>query len=100
MDMSVVAAIIRNEDLLNKSGVSLPMIAEELETPTYTVPVSIPSKVSFVGTSSNTALQVSGGVLLNSWGVAQNTILSDKLTDVAAVAKVATADRWWWNAKK
>ena len=100
MDMSVVAAIIRNEDLLNVSGAKLPMITEELDTPSYTIPESIPSKVSFVGTSSNTALQVSGGVLLNSWAVAQNTIVSEKLANVATIASTPTADRWWWNAKK
>ena len=38
MDMSVVAAIIRNEGLTKQVGLSLPMIGDELETPSYTVP--------------------------------------------------------------
>ena len=97
MDMSVVAAIIQNEDLANKVGLDLPMIGGELATPSYTVPEKIPSQVSV---SNSYAVQVSGGVLLDSWGAAKNTVVNDKITEVAAVAKVATADRWWWNAKQ
>jgi hypothetical protein len=97
MDMSVVAAIIQNEDLANKVGLDLPMIGGELATPSYTVPEKIPSQVSV---SNSYAVQVSGGVLLDSWGAAKNTVVNDKITEVAAVAKLATADRWWWNAKQ
>jgi len=97
MDMSVVAAIIRNESLADKVGLSIPLIGGEMTTPTYTVPEKIPSQVSV---SNSFAVQVSGGVLLDSWGAAQNTVVDDKITEVAAVATVATADRWWWNAKK
>ena len=97
MDMSVVAAIIRNEGLTKQVGLSLPMIGDELETPSYTVPEKIPSQVSVAGAY---AVQVSGGVLLDSWGAARNTVESKELGEVATVAKVATADRWWWNAKQ
>ncbi|QEG21882.1 DUF1598 domain-containing protein [Mariniblastus fucicola] len=97
MDMSVIAAIIRNEDLASKVGLTIPMIGGELKTPTYPVPEKIPSQVSV---ANSYAVQVSGGVLLNSWGIAQNTIIKDDITQVATVAKVATADRWWWNSKK
>jgi hypothetical protein len=97
MDMSVIAAIIRNEGLANKVGLKLPKIGGELDTPTYAVPEKIPSRVSVAGSY---AVQVSGGVLLDSWGVAQNTVEEKKLGEVAMVAKVATADRWWWNAKE
>jgi hypothetical protein len=96
MDMSVVAAIIKNEDLANKVGLDLPMIGGEMATPSYTVPEKIPSQVSV---ANSYAVQVSGGVLLDSWGAAKNTVVNDKITEVAAVATVATADRWWWNAK-
>lgn len=97
MDMSVIAAIIRSENLASKVGLEMPMIGGEIETPSYTVPEKIPSQVSV---ADSYAVQVSGGVLLNSWGAAQNTVLKDEITEVAAIAKVATADRWWWNAKQ
>ena len=97
MDMSVVAAIIRNEGLTKKAGLSLPLIGGKMETPSYTVPEKIPSQVSV---ASSYVIQVSGGVLLDSWGAAQNTVVKEEITEVAAIAKVATADRWWWNSEK
>ena len=96
MDMSVIAAIIRNEHLISKVGLEMPMIGGELNTPSYSVPEKVPSKV----TVADSTVQVSGGVLMNSWGAAQNTIVKDDISKVATVAKVATADRWWWNAKQ
>ena len=96
MDMSVIAAIIRSENLTSKVGLEMPMIGGEIATPSYTVPEKIPSQVSVAAST----VQVSGGVLLNSWGAAQNTVVKDEITEVAAIAKVATADRWWWNAKQ
>jgi len=97
MDMSVVAAIIRNEGLAQKVGLEMPLIGGELETPSYTVPETIPSQVSV---AKQYAIQVSGGVILDSWGVARNTVVDESLGEKVAVAKVATADRWWWNAKQ
>jgi len=97
MDMSVIAAIIRSEDLANKVGLEMPLIGGKIATPSYTVPEKIPSQVSV---ADSYAVQVSGGVLLDSWGAAQNTIVKDEITEIATVAKVATADRWWWNAKQ
>lgn len=96
MDMSVIAAIIRNEHLISKVGLEMPMIGGDLTTPSYSVPEKVPSKV----TVADSTVQVSGGVLMNSWGAAQNTIVKDDISKVATVAKVATADRWWWNAKQ
>ncbi len=97
MDMSVIAAIIRSEDLASKVGLEMPMIGGKLATPSYTVPEKIPSQVSV---ADSYAVQVSGGVILDSWGAARNTVVKEELSGVASVAKVATADRWWWNAKQ
>lgn len=97
MDMSVIAAIIRSEDLASKVGLNMPMIGGKVSTPSYTVPEKIPSQVSV---ADSYAVQVSGGVILDSWGAATNTVIKEELSDVASVAKVATADRWWWNAKQ
>ena len=101
MDMSVVAAIIRNEDLTGRVGLELDMIVgNKIQTPSYEVPEAIPTQLSYV--HSNTTgytVQVSGGVLLDSWSVAQNTIVKPEVASVAAIATVPTANRWWWNAK-
>ena len=94
--MSVIAAIIRSEDLANEVGLEMPMIGGKMATPSFTVPEKVPSQV----TVAKATVQVSGGVILDSWGAAQNVVVKEEITEVAAVAKVATADRWWWNAKK
>lgn len=100
MDLSVIAAIIRNEDLLTKVDLKLPvMTGEVLETPNYQVPETIPSELSFVNTGHSYVTQVSGGVLVDSWGVAQKTVVDAAMNQVATVAVTPTIDRWWWNAK-
>jgi len=100
MDLSVIAAIIRDEDLLVKAGLELPMMTgETLATPSYEIPETIPSELSFVNTGRSYVTQVSGGVLVDSWGVAQNSVVDAEMNQVAIVAVTPTADRWWWNAK-
>ena len=96
MDMSVIAAIIRSENLATKVGLKMPMIGGKIDTPSFTIPEKVPSQVSV----ANATVQVSGGVILDSWKAAQNTVVKEEITEIASVAKVATADRWWWNAKQ
>lgn len=101
MDLSVVAAIIRNEDLKGRVGLELDMlVGDSVKTPAYEIPEAIPTQLSFVRSrNAGYTVQVSGGVLVDSWGVAQKTVVNNDVAKVAMVAKTVTADRWWWNAK-
>lgn len=101
MDLSVVAAIIRNEDLKGRVGLELDMIeGNSVQTPSYEIPEAIPTQLSFVRSrNAGYTVQVSGGVLVDSWGVAQKTVVNNDVAKVADIATTVTADRWWWNAK-
>lgn len=102
MDLSVIAAIIRRENLATKVGLETPAIlglAEAFTLPSYNVPSSVPTECSFVRLNNSWLVSASGGVQLDSWGVAQNTETVAALANVAQTATQRTADRWWWNAK-
>ncbi len=100
MDLSVVAAIIRRENLSQKAGLETPAIlglTNAAVTPSHAVPRVVPAKCSFVRIAKSWLVSASGGVQLDSWGIAQNTQV---VPTVGAIAKKATknGDSWWWNA--
>ncbi len=99
MDLAVISAIIQSEGLLTKVGLELPHIAGSLKTPTFEVPKTVPSELSYVTSRNSPVLQISGGVIINSWGVAQNDAVKKEMNGVEKVAMNNASDRWWWNAK-
>jgi hypothetical protein len=102
MDFSVVAAIIKNENLAGTAGLDLSMIqgAESpVSTPSYAVPEQVPAQCSFVFSGNGYNVTVSGGIVVDSWGVAENNVVDNDVNKVAATAMAKTSDRWWWNAK-
>jgi len=95
MDLSVVAAIIRSEKLNEKVGLEMPAILG-LTTGNYSVPKVVPSECSFVKISGSWLITASGGIQLDSWGVAGKTETVASLADISQKAK--TGENWWWNA--
>lgn len=86
MDMSVVAALIAREGLLQKANLQLPEITQpdsSVTTPVWHNPEYVPSRCVFFGN----LMSVSGGIQVDSWAVAENQKLD------AAVAQVADAAR-------
>ena len=102
MDLSVIAAIIKGEQLSEKVGLELPAIlglTDVVTTPSWTVPKSVPTQCSFVKLSRSWLVSASGGVQLDSWAVASNTETVVELASVGSRAIERSSDRWWWNAK-
>ena len=100
MDLSVVAAIITRERLAEKVGLETPAIlglTNAAMTPSHAVAKVIPAQCSFVRIAQSWLVSASGGVQLDSWGVAAN---SEIVPSVGAVANQAikSGDTWWWNA--
>lgn len=100
MDLSVVAAIITRERLSEKAGLETPAIlglTNAAVTPTHAVPRVVPAQCSFVRIAQSWLVSASGGVQLDSWGVAAN---SEVVPGVGAIARSAakTGDTWWWNS--
>ncbi len=101
MDVSVVAAIIARENLLQEVGLEIPTITGKdsfVSVPSLNVPKTVPTQCSFVHLSRSWLVTASGGVQVDSWGVAAKTEQVDTIAKARQIAMNKTADRWWWNS--
>ncbi|MBX3416319.1 MAG: DUF1598 domain-containing protein [Pirellulaceae bacterium] len=97
MDMSVVAALIAREGLLQKAGVEIPEITQldsAVTTPVWHNPEYVPSKCVFVGN----LMSVSGGIQVDSWAVANHQKADSTVNAVADKARnVEFGQRFYAN---
>ncbi len=103
MDLSVVAALMKQQQMTQAVSLEIPAIlglTEVATTPAWTVPKTVPTQCSFVKLTRSWLVTASGGVTVDSWGVAENVEVDAKVGEVAQVALKRNADRWWWNAAK
>lgn len=101
MDLSVVAALMKQQQMTQAVSLEIPAIlglTEVATTPAWTVPKKVPTQCSFVRLTQSWLVTASGGVTVDSWGVAENFEVDAKVGEVAQVALQRNADRWWWNA--
>lgn len=101
MDLAVVSAIMARENLLDKVGLEIPTITGKdsfVSIPTLNVPKTVPTQCSFVHLSRSWLITASGGVQVDSWGVAAKIEQDDAIAKSRQVALNKTADRWWWNS--
>lgn len=101
MDLSVIAAIITREQLNQKVGLETPAIlglTNAATTASYAVPKVVPAHCSFVKIARNWLVSASGGVQLDSWGVAQNSEVVPGVGEIAKTALNKTSNSWWWNS--
>ncbi len=101
MDMSVVAALIVKEDLLAKASLDLAVINgtdNQVSTPTWNVPKTVPAQCSYVRTSRSWIVTASGGIQVDSWSVVAQSETVNELRKSGDAALSRTANRWWWNA--
>ena len=100
MDMSVVAAIIKKDNLVEQLDMNLPGILgqELISTPSWNIPQQVPTQCSFVKLTKSWLVTASGGVDVDSFAVAEKTEKVASLGEIAAIASQRSADNWWWNA--
>ncbi|MCH2182603.1 MAG: DUF1598 domain-containing protein [Mariniblastus sp.] len=100
MDMSVVSAIIRQDNLVEKLNMDLPGILghEMVSTPSWNIPQQVPTQCSFVKLSKSWLVTASGGVDVDSFAVAEKTEKVPSIGKMVALASQRSADNWWWNA--
>ena len=99
MDLAVVAALIRSENLPQKAGCDLsPLLNTKLFNITRYEPARhVDSQASFVKKGRNYLISASGGVAITPFEYATKHKKSDKVAPVRAKS-TATADApWWWN---
>ncbi len=101
MDLSVIAALMKQQQMTQAVSLEIPAIlgiTEVATTPAWTVPKKVPTQCSFVRLAKSWLVTASGGVTVDSWSVAENFEVDASVTEVAQVAVQRNADRWWWNA--
>ena len=99
MDMSVVGALVVREQMLRKVNLELPVLTGkvELDTPDWPTPRAVDTQCSFMKVGRNTVVTASGGVLVDSWGVADKQEESPMVGLVRTQADADGMSLWWWN---
>jgi hypothetical protein len=101
IDLAVIAALIVKENLAAKAGCDLSLLLDPSRAPLRSqlqIPRQVPTRASVVENrkDNNFVISASGGVLVNSWGAADEKETAD-LSPLRATAADGRADRWWWN---
>jgi hypothetical protein len=99
IDLTVVAAIIRREGLIEKAGLNLQSIlnSANVELPSWNVPKTVPTQCSYVKSSNSWLVSASGGVQLDPWGVAKQQETVPQLNQLVSITP--SGNQWWWNVK-
>lgn len=100
MDLAVIGALISKERLIEKAGLEAHSLLskEGMATASFATPKHVPSIASVVNTKKSYVISASGGVMLDSWQVADRKETSKDIDQTRADAKVAGRDAdWWWN---
>jgi hypothetical protein len=96
MDLSVVAALLVKENLLEKSGLEAPKLLSQQPIEEMPVPRRVPSQASFVKAGRGWIVSVSGGVQIFPWQVADRTEVSNELASTRD-QKRSESDGWYWQ---
>jgi len=99
MELAIVGALIVKEQLAGKAGYSMPILLDpaEVKADEFTAPRQIATQVSLMKKGRNWVISASGGVLLNTWAIADKTRQSDAPAAARQKAVAADQSNWWWN---
>lgn len=100
MDLCVVAALIDKEGLLDRAGLSLPLITEtdsDLTTLEWNTPKSVSTQCSLLKVGRGYMIAASGGVEVNSWDVVSESQQDEQVAQLRTRAKATGRNSWWWN---
>lgn len=98
MDLAVIAALISRQGLLQKADLRLPTLLGDADLVAhFYAPKQTDTIANFVETRRDYIVSASGGVMIDSWQVADKHESSDGLTPVRDQADDGRGERWWWN---
>ncbi len=102
MQLALVAALVRQENLLDRCGNPFALLLDANRLPTAVLPTPrhVDSQASLLAKNGNTMISVSGGVEINPWNSIQKTAAKPGLaTGREKLARSLTADGgdWWWK---
>jgi hypothetical protein len=97
INLAVLAALIRKENLAEKAGWSMALLAgSDLPVENHHAPRQVESQASAVAKGGAWVLSVSGGVLINPWRpVAEAKPSAEPGAERPKAA--GTGNGWWWN---
>ncbi len=108
MDLAIVSALIFKENLAARASCDLSSLlsSDGLAVDAFPAPKQVDTQASFIKKGDNYVISASGGVLIHSWGVADNKERSESLAPIRAKAAAPVAEKsttgsrpasWWWN---
>jgi hypothetical protein len=100
MDLALVAALVAKENLVAKSGASLPLLlgTDGVKADIYPAPRKVDSQASLIQRGKNWVISASGGVQFNAWAALQQTKPAATLPPTTRPkAAQPKPDAWWWN---
>jgi len=98
-ELAIVAALVAKERLAERAGYSMPLLTDpaDVAVDEFPAPRQVDSKVSRVRKRGNWVISASGGVMLNSWQVADRTQEDTAPADVRQKSASTEHANWWWN---
>ncbi len=100
MDLSVVAALLHTEGLLDKVGMDVNglVTAGMQQLPEkWNVPKTVATKSSFIKKNGEYIITASGGVSIESWAAASRSKIDPSIGPRRESAVTTTGDSWRWN---
>jgi hypothetical protein len=100
MDLCVIAALIQKEGLLEKAQCQIPVLNDAgfaVSTFKWPVPRKISTQCSFIKRNREFVITASGGVQIDSFGVADKVAVDDALKSIRQGALARNGKAWWWN---
>lgn len=99
MELAIVGALLVKERLTDKAGYSMPILLDpvQVKIDEFPAPKQVDSKVNMLKKGRNWVISASGGVSLNSWGIADRVRQSEAPAARRAEAAPGRTANWWWN---
>ena len=99
MDLAIVGTLIAKERLLEKTGLTLAVLADEkaYAPSQFSSPKTIASQASFMKKGSNWLISASGGVEIQPWEVVQTVKQDERLSAARKDAPANKSAHWWWD---
>ncbi len=100
MDMCVVAALLEKERLVERAGVSLPLLTDpdsKLVFDPLPPPKQVPSQCSYMKKGRSWIITASGGVDVDVWGAIEKVETDRAVDQVHGSSAAPQTTNWFWN---
>ncbi|MFO0942732.1 MAG: DUF1598 domain-containing protein [Pirellulales bacterium] len=101
IDLNVVAAIIRSQNMQEEVGCKLDLLcgtkSESLPTPQWKIPKTLDPQCSFIHGRAGWVISASGGVEINPWKIVAQSAKSDESVKATYIKANGNSANWWWN---